>query len=72
MDDTDALKVLIESTEAARRLNEKALTQLKATAKVAYIELSAAEDNDLRLTNAIRGLRIALNNLSSERNVGTA
>lgn len=71
MDDIDSLRVLIESIEQDRRINEQALRQLKAAALAAMTELARAEDNDLRLTNAIRGLRIALNNLTSERNVGT-
>lgn len=71
MDDTDALKVLIESTQQARRFNEGVLRQAKEEAKLANDKLEAAQDNDLRLTNALHGMGIALRNLSSERNVGT-
>jgi hypothetical protein len=70
MSDEDVLKVLIESTEQSLRWNQSVVRQSKQAADAACARLSEAEDNGLRLLNALNAMKVALKNLSSTKNEG--
>jgi hypothetical protein len=70
MDDVDSLKVLIESTEQSYRFNGAVIRRTMDAADAACAQLAAAENNGLRLLNAINALKVALKNLESNKNEG--